>query len=528
MGESNRLGNSLKNIITGIGGYIINTLCSFIGRLVFIRCLPVEYLGISGLFTNILTMLSLAELGIGSAITYALYKPLAKNNKKEITALMRFYRECYKWIGTVVFIIGIILLPFLKYIIGDVPKISENIYFIYFLYLLNTSSTYFFSYKYSLLSADQKFYIVSGFSYIISFITTLIQIIILILTKNYILYLLIQFSSVLIYNIILSRITDKKYPFLNDKQVNKIDKITMKELIKNVRALVIIKISSLLVNSTDNIIISYFKGLAITGLTSNYILFSNTINSLLTQIFNGITASVGNYNALSNDDDNLKLFQKINFLNFWTYGWCSICFVILANDLIEICFGQRYILNINIALAIGINLYVLGMQNASWTYKSTLGLFNYGKYILLITAGLNLTLSIFLGKIWGVFGILISTTISRIFTNVWYEPYAVFKYGLNKSPRIYFKRYILYAIVTIICFLSTLLITMRISIIFNTNIFIKFIIKLIICIILPNIVIVILFNKTEEFKYVMNIAQKLIRKVMKQNDRYKKQYEVKL
>lgn len=510
MNNDSRMKNSIRNILTGVVGYFFSVVFSFIGRTIFIRTLSAEYLGINGLFSNVLNMLSLAELGISSAIVYALYLPLTKKDEKTISALMNFYRTAYKIIGCVVAVIGCALIPFLPVIVGETPNIKENIYLIYVLYLFNTSSSYFFSYKFSLLSADQKHYLVSGWSYIISYITTIVQIVILVTTHNYLVYLIIQFSSVLIYNIILSMITDKQYPFLKKYHSERIDTKTKIELVKNVKALVIIKISGMLVTSTDNIIINIFNGLSITGITSNYTLLSNTINSVLTQIFNGITASVGNFNAIKNDDEKYKLFNQINFLNFWFYGWSGICLVILSNPFIRIIWGDEYVAPLSIPLAIGINLYVLGMQNATWTFKSTLGLFNYGKYVLLGTAGINLVLSCVLGKIWGVFGILIATSIARCCTNVWYEPYAVFKYGMHKNPMLYFRKYLIYAILEIFLFV----VTYEACSLTSFTPLLDFAVKLIICCLLPNFLICIFFFRTEEFKYFIVIALRLCKKIV--------------
>ena len=508
MNNESRTANSLRNIITGIIGYFFSTIFSFLGRTVFIHTLSAEYLGINGLFSNILSMLSLAELGISSAIVYALYYNIKKKDEQAIAALMNFYRSAYRIIGCVVAAVGIILLPFLSSIVGEAPNIKENIYILYILYLFNTSSTYFFSYKFSLLSADQKHYIVSGLSYIVSYVTTAIQIIILLASKNYLLYLIIQFISILVYNIIVSRIAERVYPFLKKYKCLKISLIQRKALIKNVKALVIIKISSMLVTSTDNIIINVFNGLSVTGVTSNYTLLSNTVNSVLTQIFNGITASVGNYNALRTDDEKYELFNHVNFLNFWFYGWSSICLILLSNPFIEIIWGKNYVSSFSIPLAIGINLYILGMQNATWTFKSTLGLFNYGKYILLGTAGINLFLSCLLGKYFGVFGILIATSIARCCTNVWYEPYAVFKYGFHKSPVLYFKNYIKYAALEIILFSLTYTLCSFIKL----ELWPTLLCKLLICIIFPNFVILLLFYNTSEFQYVLSLISRITKR----------------
>lgn len=517
MNTNSRLKNSVISILTGVGGYALNAIFSFIGRSVFIVTLSSEYLGINGLFSNILNMLSLAELGISGAIVYALYKPLADKDEKQVAALMNFYGLAYKVIGFVVAFIGLALLPFLKTIVGEAPDITENIYLIYLLYLFNTSSTYFFSYKYSLLTADQKYYIVSGCSYISSYITTIIQIIILRLTHNYLLYLIIQFLSVFIYNITLSIITDKVYPFLNKYRDEKIETKTKSSLVKNVKALVVIKLSSMLVNNTDNIIINVFHGLSVTGITSNYTLLSSTVSAVLAQVFNGVTSSVGNYTAQKTDKENFDLFKKLNFLNFWLYGWSCICLVVLSSRFICLLWGEKYVLAINIPIAISINLYILGMQSATWTFKSALGLFDYGKYILLITATLNIFFSLLLGKIWGVFGILIATTISRLCTNVWYEPYAIFKYGIHQKIGEYIKSYFKYLIIEGLSGILTIMIARE----FSAPTWTDFLLCCVICILIPNLIFVLCLRKSDEYLYykglLVNIMGNICRKTKKSN-----------
>lgn len=502
MTQLSRTENSIKNIVVGIGGQCISLLVGFISRTIFVRCLSAEYLGISGLFTNILSMLSLAELGIGSAIGYALYKPLANNDQKKISALMNYYAKAYKMIGIIVIIVGIMMMPFLELIIQTPINISENIYLLYSMYLFNSASSYFFSYKSSLLICDQNNYIVLLYSYTVNLIQNILQIIVLLLTKNYVLYLSIQLICGMAFNLIISHVVDKKYNYLKKYKNEVVDSETKKDLITNIRALVITKFSGLLVNNTDNIIITYFSGLKTVGIQSNYTLLVNTLNTILNQVFNGITASVGNLNAMENEQKKLFMFNVINLLNFWLYAWCSISFIILADDIVTIFFGDSYLLSMDITLIMALNFYTTGMQNAVWTYRGTLGLFKYGKYLLFLTALINLILSMFLGNIYGLFGILFATFISRLFTNLWYDPYAVFKYGLKTSPINYLKKYIAYLLIGLL----TLVITFNISAIANGI----FPLKLIICVVIPNLIFLICFVKTNEFNYLYLKLKQLI------------------
>ncbi len=513
MNDNSRTVNSVKNITTGFAGQLIQMILGFVSRTIFINFLATEYLGISGLFSNVLSVLSLAELGIGNAIIYSLYKPLAEKDEDKIGALMSFYSKAYKIIGIFIILIGIILTPFLKFIISDAPNIKENLYVIFLFYLFNTAITYFFSYRSSIIIADQKNYISGIISYIVSFIQTLLQILILVLTKNFLLYLFVQSICILSYNLLISKMSYKMYPFLKEKQKNKLDMQSKKELKKNIKALMVVKLSGVLVNNTDNFIITYFSGLSMVGLCSNYNMLIGIINGVLIQIFNGITASVGNLNAKESVEKKINIFNIINFLNFWFFGFSAICIVVLLNDVIKVWLGTNYVLPLNIPIILAVNFYMIGMQNAVWTYKNTMGLFVKGKYILIITAIINLCLSIILGKYLGLFGILLATAIARLFTNVWYDPFVVCKYGLEMNPIYYFKKYFKYLLIIIL----SIIITFSLCELVKINSILGLFIKLIICLIIPNLINVLVFFKTKEFEYLLNMMKNITKIKLKIN-----------
>lgn len=504
--EKSRTYYSILNVTTGILGYAVNTILGFICRIVFVRCLASDYLGINGLFTNILTMLSLAELGIGSAIVFALYKPLAENDKDKIASLVKFYGQAYKIIGIVIGIIGLCILPFLNFIIREQPNIKESITLIYLLYLFNTASTYFFSYRSSLLMAAQQSYIVTGLNYIITIIQSIVQMVYLLLTKEYYGYLIIQTIGTFIYNFSISKIAVKKYPYISSNNIKSLDKLEKKKLISNIRDLTLYRISGLLVGSTDNIIITYFKGLSISGITSNYTLFTSTLTSLINQIFNGINSSIGNHNALSNDKEKEKMFNNVNLINFWLFGWATIGIIFVSSDLVKLCFGSDYVMSMEIPFVLALNVYMVGMQNAVWTYKNTLGIFHYGRFVQMITALLNIVFSIILGKLLGVFGILFASAIARGFTNTWYDPYCVYKYGFHSKPIRYLKRYIYYLIVLILDGLLCYWICNKLSF----GIFFNIICKVMVCSFITNLIFYISFKSTEEFAYLKNMFKRIL------------------
>lgn len=507
--QKSRTEYSILNIMTGLGGYMVNTVLGIVCRIIFTRCLNADYLGISGLFGNILSMLSLAELGIGSAIVYALYKPLATGDKEKIASLVKFYGTAYKIIGIVVAAIGIVLMPFLDVIITSPPDIKENLYIIYAIYIFNTASTYFFSYRTSLLMAAQQNYIVTGLNYIITILQSVIQMAVLLLTKEYYTYLIIQSIGTFVYNFTISHIAVKKYPFIKGKNIARLPKKERRGLIGNIRALTIWKISSLLVNSTDNIIITYFSGLISVGLTSNYTLLSGTLNTLIQQLFSGVSASVGNHNALEDDDSKFEMFSFLNLMNFWLFGWGALGILFCSTGIVSLLFGEKYALSTPVVFTIALNFFMVGIQSAVWTYKNTLGIFRQGRYMLFATAALNLIFSIWLGKICGLFGIFIATAIARACTNQWYDPYAVFKYGLKKEPSLYFKKLAQYVIIITLCGV----ICFAIGNLLRFNLIIDTIFRILLCSVVFNGIFLGLYRKTKEFAKFKEIFKRVINKL---------------
>lgn len=495
MRNRSRTEYSILNIAAGLGGYALSVILSLINRMVFTRCLPPAYLGISGLFSNILSMLSLAELGVSGAIVYALYKPLAQNDEQKIAALVQVFGKAYRIIGLVIGGMGLCVLPFLNLIIGEQPEIAESIHLIYLIYLFNTASSYFFTYRSTLLVAAQKNYLVTGLNYMILCVQAVAQAFFLLITRNYIGYLLIQVVFSLVYNVWISHIAVKQYPYIKGKNIKPLDAEEKKHIIKDVRDLMLYKVSGVLVNGTDNIIITFFNGLTTTGLASNYTLLTNTLNALLNQVFNGLTASVGNHNATESDDKKFQMYSFLNMVNFWLFGWAALGIYFCSSDLVKFLFGSKYVLPDNIPLIMAVNFYLSGVTNVIGTYKHTMGLFHYGRFTQLFTALLNITFSIVLGKYWGLFGILFATAISRACTHLWYTPYVVYIHGFNRNPLDYFKQYFKYLFILL---LAAGICKLVLQIIIGSLI-VQVILKIMLCSVITNAVFGIVLARTPEF-----------------------------
>ena len=506
-----RTSSSIKNLIFAFIGQAAGIVMNFIARVVFLRILTAEYLGLNGLFTNILSMLSLMELGVGTAMTFSLYKPLATSDKEKIKSLMNLYRKSYIIIGILVLVIGIGITPLLPYFIDEVPKINENINLIYILFVINTAISYFYSYKRSLISSDQKRYIATAYRYIFYCLLNIMQIIILLLTKNYIWYLITQIIFTFAENVAISKKADKLYPYLKEKNINKLEKEDTEKIKKNVVAMIGHKIGGIIVGGTDNIILSKFVGLVEVGIYSNYYLIINALNVIIGQVFTAITASVGNLVATTNKQKVYDIFKKVFFLDFWLYAFSSICLLVLFNRFITIWIGNEYLFSMDIVLILVINFYITGMRKAFLTFRDATGLYWADRYKPFAESIINIIASIILVKMLGTIGVFIGTFISTITTCFWVEPYILYKYEFGLSIIPFLKKYILYTILMIIAGIITVALCNLIKI---TGI-IGFIINACICIIVINTIFLIFLHRTEEFKYFKNLILDFIKNRLK-------------
>ncbi len=505
MAKKTRTQHSVRNVMVGTGGYFFNLILSFVCRIMFTHVFNSVYLGVSSLFSNIFTMLSLAELGIGTAIIYALYKPIAENDKEKIASIVLLYKRAYRTVGLVVTVAGIAVMPFLHLIVGDSYTIPENMYVVYLMYLISTTSSYlFFSYKASLITAMQENWIVTGLGYIQGFVQNALQIISLAIFKNFYIYLAIQIASIIAYNFVISIIADKKYPYI--KKAEPLPKEERSKIFKNLRYLIVYKLSGVLVHGTDNVITSYFKGLSTVGLSTNYTLLSTMCSSFINQIFTNLTASVGNLNASESIEKKFSVFKTINFANFWFYSWFGICIFVLGDDIVHLMFGASYVMEKSISFIIAINFFMAGMQQAVWTFRNTMGLFKYGRYMQCGTAAINLVVSIILGKYWGLFGILLATAIARACTNTWYDPYALFKHGFKMKPSKYFIKYFIYVALLFSIGAATFFACKYIDF---KYLIVTLVVKGLICIVLPNLIIVLIYRKSNELQSLLAVVKSM-------------------
>lgn len=505
MKQRSRTENSIINSAMSIVTQVLTVVLNFAVKTVFIKMLNDEYLGVNGLFTNIITMLSLADLGIGIAIPYSLYKPLAKKDEHKINVLMNFYKKVYTIIGIAVLLIGLSLTPFLGLIIKDIPKNVPHLSLIYILFVIHSASSYFFVYKKFLIDSDQKGYITSRIIFTFSTLLSIIQIILLVTTKNYILFLLSSIILVIIQNIYISSKANKLYPFIKNKTDEKLEKEDMEGIKKNVSSLFIYKVGTVIMNGTDNIIISKFIGLIIVGFYSNYVLIINSITTVLNQIFNAITSSIGNLVVTTNKKRSKEVYDNLNFANFWLYALFGVCIIVLINPFINVWIGKKYVMGFSIVFLLVLNFYVLGMQSVTNSFRNAYGLFWIAKYRPIIMVIINIVISVVLVQFIGIEGVLIGTLISRLVTTAWLDPYIVHKYGFEISPKSYYIDYLKYLVIFIAI---SIILNYFVSMIAINNIFILILIAILVVIIV-NVILVLLFFKTSEFNYFYDKIKKI-------------------
>lgn len=499
---ASRTKSSLLNISTGLIGQLLTLLVSFGVRTVFIYELGATYLGISGLFGNILSLLSFTELGFGQAIIFALYKPIANNDDEKIGALMALFRKVYRWMFCVVAVLGLSLTPFLDFFVKT-PVEIPHFHLIYILYVASSAVSYLFAYKNSLLFAAQKTYVSTTISYWFIIGIALAQILVLVLTQNFILYLCVQIGGGIIQNATIARKTDKLYPFLKSTRHSKLPKEEISSIVKNVKALIIYKVGTLSLNSTDNIIISKFVGLLQVGFYSNYWLICTSVSGFLSTIFNNITASIGHLNATESDEVKVEMFYRINMATFLFYGVSSICLCTCMTPFILLWVGEEYVLGPATTFIIAFNQYIGGMLFSSYNYRQTMGLFVQGKMRPIISAILNIVLSIIFAIYWGLPGVLWGTAITRLTTNAWFDPYIVFKRGLKRSPWPYFKDYTIKSAVYLgVCYLCYWLSTLM-HFPLMANLLLIFAMTLI----LSTGLFALIFGRTPEVRYLLSVVR---------------------
>lgn len=448
MSSKSRTEASIKNVFVSIMWQVTNLILSFVCRFVFVRTLSSDYLGIEGLFTNILTIFSLADLGIGSAIVYALYKPIAEDNIEKIKSLVEYFGKCYRIIALIILIISIVISPFLNFFInGEITISQTELLIIFYLFVVDSFFSYLFVYKAQLLNATQNNYIYNYCQIVGKVLMSVLMVTFLILTKNYVVFLTIKIVFRLLTNIYMTWKTNKLFPYLREKKCESLEKHDKCGIMKNVLGLSLNQVGFVLINGTDNIILSKYINITAVALYSNYLLILNAASNLVGQIFNSIVASVGNL-AVSEDESKItEYFEKIHFINFVFASVLSVGLYSCVDDMVAIFFGDNYVMARGTVLILILNFFLLVMKNVVGTFKYACGVYWDDKFCTIIRAVINVIISVFLAVRIGIIGVFIGTLISDLLTTFWFQPYILYKKSMAKSPIFYFRDFFKYFLV---------------------------------------------------------------------------------
>ena len=507
--QRSRTAYMVKNTAAGFVSQAVGLLLTFVSRTVFIYYLGNSFLGINSLYTEILSFLSFAQLGIGSAITFALYAPIARSDEEKIVQLLMLYKKVYRIIALVILGLGLALIPFLQHIVKGADGISLfnlRLYFVFF--LIDTVSSYFLAYKNSYITATQKNYVVTHIATITQTVTVLVQICVIVISQNYLVYLASHTVLGLISKIIQYIYLEKYEPIFKRKASTPLPKEDKKKIYKDVKALVFHQLASVAVNSTDNIIISSVKGLGIltVGLVSNYNLIITHVSSFVSILFNSVTAGFGNLVASSSKEHYHKTFCDINFVNFWVYGFCSVAFFVLIPPFITLWIGSDYLIDMASLLLIVISRYILG-QTVIYNYaRVAKGRFDKDYWISIVEALINLVVSVIAANRWGLVGVYFGTLVSKVFYII-LRPIVSYKFLYGKSSLDYFRQLISYFLAT--CLAGVITYALTYSLLLEVTVW-KFVLSVAITAIVPNIIFALLFFKTKSFYSVLGRIKGLL------------------
>ena len=505
--KSERKKSSFKNMITAVSSNVLTIIVGLVAQAVFIKILGSEYLGLNGLFSNVISMLGIVELGMGSAIIYNMYKPIAEENHEKIKSLMQFYKKSYRIITLIISIIGIMIIPFIKYIV-DIESVTVgiNVYLVYILFLLETICSYIISYKRSMLYADQKEYITNIIHMGYTILVNTMQLTFLYFTHDYYLYLIIKVMMRLVENIVISSYVNRRYSYLLDNSVTKLDSKTEKDIFQKIKALFFHKIGTFIVSGTDNIIISKYLGLVTVGLYSNYYMIINAVQTVINHIIQATRASVGNLLVTESKTKQFDIFNKIRFVNFWISCFSSICIFVIMDSFITIWIGYKFVLPTKVLLVLVINFFIVSSRSTYGAFKEAAGIFYEDRFVPIIESLLNIVLSIIFVKKFGLMGVFMGTIASGLVLWCYSYPKYVYNKLFGRKISDYIKETIYYFIIFILIAGFTYSLAILISF---DNVYLQFISNVLIALIVPNVIMLLLFSKDENFKYFINMLKGL-------------------
>ena len=533
MNTQSRSKNSIKNATSEVAVRLFIAASKFLLRTVFIYTLGIQYNGVAGLFNDILFVFSLAELGIHRAISFALYKPLALNDEDTVARIMKFYKRVYRIIALIIFIAGVCLIPFLKYLVKEVDDVTEPIWLIFMLFVIQSASSYLFIYKATLLEANQEKRIVSYINIAANIIQVICESIILIVFKEYLIYLLFSITSTILKNVVISYVAQRKFPILKKKVVGPLTKEEKKQISSDIGATAIYNVSDVIVHATDTIVTAAFFPTTFVGILSNYRLIINTLNTMISQACASTVPSIGNLAVSAGKEKMKALHDRISFLMFIVGNFVCATLITVMNPFIEdIWLGSSsYLFMMPTIIVIVFNLYLCIMQYPNSAFRNSNGLFVQGRLRPAIMAVFNIVFSIVLAFVfskntghmslsaqWGVFGILLATPLARLFTETWFDPHIVYKYVFEMPMKKYvFTRLLYFFIACVSCAATYLGAQWLIDILSISNVYLAFVFRVMCSLVVPNLILLLIFFRTKIFKESVSLVLSAVLKKRKKS-----------
>lgn len=507
MSEKLKTEKVIKNTFWATFGYIVYAFAGFVSRSIFVNQLGDTITGVATLFSSILNLLSMTELGFGTAISVHLYKPISENDNEKISALINLYRKAYMVVAASVFVLGMIILPFLNVFVKTTENIPDlKLYF--FLYILKSVASYCYAYKSVLLTVSQESFYASNITNFMLTVVTIAQTIILHYFANFTMYLVVAILGVLITNISISAVVDRKYPYLKKFEDARVSKEEKKDIFAFIKASSVDKISGSVKTATDNMIISGFINVAVTGIVGNYNMIVTTAYIFLNLFFNNVSPAVGNLCVTENKEAQYNTLMDLEYVTFWLYGFVSVgMFCTITPFVTEIWLKKPdMVLQPFTLLLIVFNFFITGTCLPSEIYFSVNGLIKKFPFINVINVILNLILSIGLVYIYDVNGVYIGTVLSYVLTNLTLTHYIVFKYHFDNKRSRYFKLYFkCMIIVAAAWFISYATCKMIITVGI-----VGLLIKMLLCTVIFNFVFLISTFRSREFKSIIGLVKKIL------------------
>ena len=505
-----RVKNTVRNIFFGYTSTLITALLGFAARKLFIMRLAEQLLGVNSLYTGILSALSLTELGVGTALNFSLYKPVAEGDTETIKSYMRLYKKAYRIIAAVVAVIGVALIPFLPMLTSkgasDIPARDLTLY--YLIFLFNSATSYLVSYKYSLVNAQQKSYIQTNIITITKIVSVTAQIVVLFATSSFYAYLLTDLFVQLFQKIFVSRYLNKMYPYLEDKEVKPLTKRQVNEVKDKTVSLMFLKIGDTARTQTDAIIISAFINVIYTGVVDNFNMVINTVSSFVNTIFNAALPGFGNLIATESKAKQYDMFKVYRFTAQWLYGFSAVGFYILLTPLIILLYGQKWALGQGIILLIILEYYFKGERTVVNNFKTAAGKFEQDRYLAISQGVVNLIISIVLAIKIGLIGVYVGTVVSGLIAN-FARPYVIYHGCFDQKVRHYyidsFKYHAVMLGTTLLCIWIAKFTLPSIS-------WIYFILTGLMITVVYNVIFIAFFGRGAEFKYLLGIIMSRIKR----------------